>query len=111
VSSPSQPDLDWQIRAACKGLPWSAFFAPDGIEEVVPPICHTCPVVGDCLAYAQLMQAEGVWGATTTEQRRLLDAGEERVRCPVCSSVEVLIEWRGSRETQLCLSCGVSWIL
>jgi len=105
------PDPTWQDRAACIGLPWSAFFAPDGAEEVVPPVCHTCPVVGDCLAYAQLAQAEGIWGATTTEQRRELASGEQRTHCPVCSSTEVFVEWRAARETQICLSCATSWLL
>ena len=38
--------------------------------EYAKQICRRCPVINDCLAYAKAHDLEGIWGATTRQERR-----------------------------------------
>lgn len=62
----------WANRAACRGLPTGWFF-PDRGEPVADAqaVCATCPVAGDCLAWAVAVPEKmGIWGGTTGRTRR-----------------------------------------
>jgi hypothetical protein len=39
-------------------------------DESVLPVCQACPVAKQCLQTAVNTDSEGIWGGTTTEQRR-----------------------------------------
>lgn len=63
---------EWRKDAACRGKPTTVLFFPAGPEyEVVPDLCHVCPVRQECLDYAVVTkQAQGVWGGMTSKERR-----------------------------------------
>ncbi len=76
-------DPDWRERAVCTNAPDPDLFFPAVIEAVEPArrLCRRCPVSGECLAEA-LGRAEidGVWGGTTTTERRTMRAVWRRSR-------------------------------
>lgn len=68
---------DWRRRAACTGLPNSAFFPVDAADTATiaqaKTVCETCPVSAQCLEYAfETNQRAGIWGGTTEDERRSL---------------------------------------
>jgi len=70
----------WTERAACKGLPSSMFFPdPRTNPSNVPDsrarrICHTCPVVDECLTSAlKNREKHGFWGGVPERRRRILE--------------------------------------
>lgn len=80
---PSRPiraeNVDWQLRARCRGLPTEIFFAFDSVrgsdrtarEEAAKKVCRSCVVHGECLRYALAsLEPWGIWGATTPAERR-----------------------------------------
>lgn len=73
------------LRAACKGLSSDWFFLRDDLDSHPPPIrleselpglqvCKGCSVTDECLSYALSFKEKpvGIFGATTTIQRRRL---------------------------------------
>jgi WhiB family redox-sensing transcriptional regulator len=69
--------VGWKQRAACAGLPSTAFFPVGETEqeaiEKAKAICAICPVTDSCLEYAfETNQTAGIWGGTTEEERRSL---------------------------------------
>ncbi|MCV7298148.1 WhiB family transcriptional regulator [Mycobacterium barrassiae] len=81
MSSADRCDLQWQLRARCRGLPTAIFFASDGErgerrvahEERAKRVCRSCPVQRECLRYAVAsMESWGIWGAMTPRERRSL---------------------------------------
>lgn len=66
--------------AACKDADPDLFFADEKGEEeydkhktkAALKICSSCPVVSDCFQFAFTENAIGVWGGTTTYERRLI---------------------------------------
>lgn len=49
------------------------FFQHEGDDhEPAKAVCRACPLVRDCLAYALPRDVKGVWGATTTDERKAL---------------------------------------
>ncbi|MFN2625634.1 MAG: WhiB family transcriptional regulator [Mycobacteriales bacterium] len=68
------PDPTWRNRGACLAYDPEVFF-PNAAEDPAPAmvICHTCAVQGACLAAAlDSADCDGVWGATTPEERRVM---------------------------------------
>jgi WhiB family redox-sensing transcriptional regulator len=73
---------DWELRAACRGLPTSWFFLPENeyrknkaderkLEGL--RICKTCEVKEDCLAMALESRLEyGIFGGTAGRDRKKL---------------------------------------
>lgn len=64
----------WRQRGACVGLDPEVFY-PHSDEEAdeAKRICATCPVREPCLEFAlDTREAEGVWGGTTSRERRRL---------------------------------------
>jgi WhiB family redox-sensing transcriptional regulator len=65
-------------KAACAGTHTEVFYPPDGMqgyqkrawEKVAKSICVTCPVVLECRKHAVENNEEGIWGATTGDERK-----------------------------------------
>lgn len=104
------PVAKWHRDGACDGMVDDDRFFPEEWEQKPHPeiqaLCDRCPKNAECLAGAlEYEDTDGVWGGTTPYQRRQLKADRNRVRCPGCTSDNVIELGRG----QLCLGCGVSW--
>jgi WhiB family redox-sensing transcriptional regulator len=73
----STANPEWREQALCISTTDPDVFFPAGPEDLEPArrICRTCPVAGACLAEA-LGRAEidGVWGGTTSAERRTMRA-------------------------------------
>ncbi len=73
-------EVDWQERAACatRSVPRLRWFFPDAGSERIGArgvrkaraVCARCPVRRPCLVEGLAGSHDGVWGGTTTEQRR-----------------------------------------
>ncbi|XAS74974.1 WhiB family transcriptional regulator [Dermatophilaceae bacterium Sec6.4] len=71
--------MDWRDQAACRDEDPELFFpigttgpAVQQVEDA-KAVCRRCPVIGPCLEFAmETGQDEGIWGATTKDERRAL---------------------------------------
>lgn len=74
---------DWMVDAACSGLGPDLFYPntnddDKGTKErirLAKKICDTCPVKTECLEYIMSKPSyndDGIWGGTTTSERRHL---------------------------------------
>jgi WhiB family transcriptional regulator, redox-sensing transcriptional regulator len=78
---------DWRHRAACRDEDPNLFF-PIGstgpslawIEDAKAVCLGRCTVVGECLQFALEHGLDGVWGATTEEERRAMKRRAARAR-------------------------------
>ena len=77
AAAAARGSAEWREDAVCIAAPDPDLFFPAGPEDLAPArrVCLSCPVAGECLAEA-LGRAEidGVWGGTTTAERRLMRA-------------------------------------
>lgn len=67
------PDLDG--TQACADVDPEVFFPHDSDDRaitVAKAVCSGCPFQRPCLAYALTHHVTGIWGATTTDERRSL---------------------------------------
>lgn len=77
------PDL---AQCAKDGIDSDIFFMDDKDEqnysaiktEIARSICNQCPVKEQCLRIALKYEEEGVWGGTTTQERRIM-ANRKRI--------------------------------
>lgn len=71
-SSTLAPALDWQRRAACRGLDPRIFYPANDDEAVVAQaVCEDCEVRLACLEWALgRREKDGVWGGATERDRR-----------------------------------------
>lgn len=75
-------EVEWQMRAACRGPQAVVFFPPtttEGREERsererrAKEICAQCSVIGECLDYAlRIREPHGIWGGLNEQERRRL---------------------------------------
>lgn len=75
-------EIEWQIRAACRGPQAAMFFPPSSFErkedkaereQRAKAICGGCSVRKDCLAYAlRIREPHGIWGGLNESERRVL---------------------------------------
>lgn len=73
----SEQDISWHAEAACVGVDPDIFFPTlhEGnrqnlkIQEA-KSYCQQCPVTKECLEFAIAMHEPGVWGNTTSRERR-----------------------------------------
>lgn len=90
AAAAARPAPDWRTDARCIAAPDPDLFFPAGPEDLAPArrVCLSCPVAGACLAEA-LGRAEidGVWGGTTTSERRLMRAVWRHRRPRVAAAV------------------------
>ena len=76
-------DRDWMDQAACVGTPVDLFFPTKhdtmGRIKSARKVCLSCPVQFECLSYAVVHAISwGVWGGTSTDQRRRLPNSQRR---------------------------------
>lgn len=67
------PPGPWVTDGACRGTPWPLWFPEKGTSNVDGQrgVCASCPVQGECLAYAlEHPYIVGIWGGTTGDERR-----------------------------------------
>jgi WhiB family redox-sensing transcriptional regulator len=69
----------WMSRGACLREDPELFFpaelpgpAPLQRISMAKAVCGRCPVRRSCLAYALRTRQDGIWGGTTTEERRAI---------------------------------------
>jgi WhiB family transcriptional regulator, redox-sensing transcriptional regulator len=76
--------LSWMSRGACRGEDPALFFplSQSGSSmrqiERARAICRRCPVLTTCLRYAMDTHQEGIWGATTDDERRAMRQSARR---------------------------------
>lgn len=64
----------WRERGRCLAVDPEVFF-PTSMDDAGPALalCRECPVLGPCLAAAlDAGDTDGVWGATTPDERRMM---------------------------------------
>jgi WhiB family redox-sensing transcriptional regulator len=73
----------WMERAQCRGEDRDLFFPSVGTASAkARVICSICLVRQECLAYALTdTELTGVWGGTTTQERKRLRSDASRARC------------------------------
>ncbi|MFC9888180.1 WhiB family transcriptional regulator [Streptomyces pilosus] len=69
-------DIGWHAQALCVGEDPELFFPLVETDAAAAPartVCRRCPVLNDCRDWAvRHGETDGVWGATTPDQRRAL---------------------------------------
>lgn len=66
--------------AACQNMDTDIFF-PEGrnsTEIQAKTVCASCPIIDSCLTWAVDMREEGVWGGSTTKERKHLRTPRSR---------------------------------
>ena len=76
----SNVEVDWQLRAACRGPQATVFFPPTiperrdekrFRERHAKAICETCVVRDECLTHAlTIREQHGIWGGLNESERR-----------------------------------------
>lgn len=98
----------WHQHAACYGSDPTTYDDDEQASYPPPDVkCFTCPVQDICLAVALKEQLTGIWGGTTTKQRRSLIRRRSRQSCPMCSAQFIIPIY--DQKYEICLYCGVSW--
>lgn len=72
ASASGEPHPEWRSRGLCLTCDPDVFF-PAAVEDpgAAVAICRRCPVAATCLATAlDAGDVDGVWGATTQDERR-----------------------------------------
>jgi WhiB family redox-sensing transcriptional regulator len=106
---------DWRTRAACRGEDPELFFPIgttgrdyDAQVEEAKTVCRGCPVRIECLDWAYRTRADGIWGATTEQERAAArrrhnrqKQGTQRV-CDNCGHTYQ----PGSNNARYCRSCA-----
>ena len=77
--------IDWQMKAACRGPHATVFFPPPRPERrdekrrreaEAKEICRSCPVRDACLQYALgIREQHGIWGGLSENERREMLVG------------------------------------
>jgi WhiB family redox-sensing transcriptional regulator len=83
--------MDWRDRAACRTVDPELFFpvgstgpALDQLADA-KTVCHRCPVIGECLAWAlDTGQRAGVWGGLSETERHQLHLLHRTVHSRTC---------------------------
>ena len=100
-------NVSWMDRGACRsaGVPTDTVFATQGQgkADTAKDVCAGCNVVDDCLDYALRNNVVGVWGATTTAERKAMKAAA-RADGRACDTCGADISDRG-RSAQMCKPC------
>lgn len=81
----------WIGRAACRDADPALFQAEDKFSvELAKRVCHRCPVVGDCRAWAIPHTEAGTWGALSESERTTIrHAGTPVKECGTRSAAEL----------------------
>lgn len=106
-------DLSWYRHAACAGADPDLFFADSRREPRLvaqaKTFCGGCLAATHCLAYALEHGMDGVWGGTTTRERRRMRRPSNRIpgsirdqirrAAPGLTTSELAAEWGVHRRT------------
>jgi WhiB family redox-sensing transcriptional regulator len=67
-------ELSWLTpEAVCAQVDTEIFFPDKGESNVhAKKVCHSCPLISDCLEYALTHEVFGVWGGTSPRERRVI---------------------------------------
>lgn len=81
----SMNEHEWRDKAACKGMDAEEFFPARGTystQTLAMRACASCEVKEPCLEFALKFNEPGVWGGTSSRQRRQIgkDRRAERIR-------------------------------
>lgn len=60
---------EWEKRAICLGKNTNWFF-PDNGHDAYKKTCTSCPVISQCKSYAIAHDEVGIWGGTSSTERR-----------------------------------------
>jgi WhiB family redox-sensing transcriptional regulator len=61
----------WMESAVCASADPEEWFPEKGVRAVkAKRICATCPVIDDCLQFALKNGETGIWGGTSSRERR-----------------------------------------
>lgn len=78
--------MSWRNNAACRDKDPELFFpvgkgksAQEQIQQA-KAVCQCCPVSDHCLQAAQVPGTVGVWGATSEDERRAMNAANAHAR-------------------------------
>ena len=74
---------EWHQRAACAGMGTDQFIVAGRghYGASARALCESCPVRAECLETARAdLELVGLWGGTTTAERRKLPRGKPRQR-------------------------------
>lgn len=91
LPAPTTESWEWQVAAACRGMPSAFFFHPwgergtDRIERVrrAKEVCAGCPVIDECRRHAiRSGELYGVWGGLSEDERLILLGRHRRHRMP-----------------------------
>jgi hypothetical protein len=108
----AEPTPNWQALGACRiedaelffpvGESWDARIQADEAKAV----CHRCPVMERCLAWAfETRQDAGVWGGLTEQERRLIHRRKKPVyRSGEQTAVDLILEHRAADFRALAVS-------
>ena len=95
----TEGDTTWMSEALCVNVESELFFSEDraGIRAA-KSICAVCPVREECLRYAlERPDLDGIWGGTTTSERRQLRRRARSNRKPGLACGEKVGSERGFR--------------
>lgn len=68
--------MDWMSAAICSTSPDAHYPERGESPAYARHLCHQCPVIAECLAYALAHDERfGVWGGMTAEERREIKKG------------------------------------
>lgn len=80
IIDPAADTVSWHQRGACVDHPNEEIFHPTNEQKndlAAKSVCARCPVSAQCLkaALAMPQNVTGIWGGTTTKERRAMRAG------------------------------------
>jgi WhiB family redox-sensing transcriptional regulator len=96
-SSDSVRATAWMSLGACRGEDPELFFPAAAASTArdqmtaAKAVCQRCSVRGTCLSYAVTTAQDGIWGGTTSGERRVL-AVRSRKRLPAAALRAVALE-------------------
>jgi WhiB family redox-sensing transcriptional regulator len=78
--------LDWQDKASCQSVSDPEIFFQPWTEKDALQYCAICPVIDQCLEYAESLDdyglrlgAYGIWGGLTDKERGKMRRDRRRV--------------------------------
>lgn len=100
--------MKWMLRGYCSVMQANPdIFYEEGNEETAKAFCRQCPVINTCRDWAMKNDEEGVWGGTSSADRRAILRGGRRISCPACNAASIIKDVQSG--VQICLTCGQTW--
>jgi hypothetical protein len=97
----------WQADAACLGAPEpDQFFSEAPANQAAAlAVCEACPVTEQCRSYAIETDSEGVWGGSTSADRRQTKTRPDNQCSKGHELTEDNIRWQGGGRWRTCRTC------